>query len=324
MSTGERFRGVGARSITRFLAEHQACDGGFEVGREPDGPGRIKVTCKGCGAVGGYAAAEAASALDLEDTGDTARKNRYSRRNAQVAAPPSRTPDAPAPPRPAAGGPAPPPPPSAPSRPPWRGGRPWLAPALIGGALLVGGGLIAVGIFAGDDGEDAAPPPAPVAETEPPAAPAPQPPPGKDVARLREKVRLQGQVFSDRFSVGVPLNWDSGTIEGGGTALFSPDGRAFVRIYYEVGGADIDDLASAAGRFLEGEHRGARVSAPATKRIGSLRGRAVTAVYPGGRERAVVLSSDGVSYLLTEAAEDEASQFRRLQAKAALQSFRPL
>jgi hypothetical protein len=135
---------------------------------------------------------------------------------------------------------------------------------------------------------------------------------------------LQGQVFSDRFSVGVPVNWDSATIEGGGTALFAPDGKAFVRIYYELGGADVNDLASAAGRFLESEHPGARVSAPATKRVGPLRGRAVTAVYPGGRERAVVLSSDGVSYLLTEAAEDGATRFRRLQAKAALQSFRPL
>jgi hypothetical protein len=299
MTTGERFRGSGARSITRFLEEHQACDAGFKVGRDVPGSGKLQIVCKGCGAVGDYSAASAAA---LGSPPEEVRR-RGAAESARLEVRP---------------------------RPPRRRGRPWVARAAIAALVIAGAALIAIGVLAQDDeGGTPAEPEQPPAQAEPAARQAPDAArnaaaAARRAARLREKIRLQGEVFSDRFSIGVPSSWSSGGLENGGTGLFSSDGHAAVRVYYEVGGADVEELARGAARFLGNEHPGAQVQPAVRKRVGSLRGLSLTAEYPGGSERAVVLSSDGVSYLLLEQVEAEATPFRRLQANAALQSFRPL
>src|SRR5829696_3820067 len=59
-------------AISRFLAEHQDHDAGFDVGREAgSGTGRLRVVCLGCGASVEYRAADvesvAATRAQLED-----------------------------------------------------------------------------------------------------------------------------------------------------------------------------------------------------------------------------------------------------------------
>lgn len=303
----ERSRsGGGAREIARFLHDHQACDSGFEVSREPGSAGgRLGIVCKGCGEAISYRAAEA---------GELAAGPR----------PENGVPPEPDPGPPAAGS---------------RGSPPrWLPSALIVALIAAGSALIAIGVLRSGEQRGASPEagtaPAstgtePVAsapaDPEPPARTTPsqqgQSPAGAGQQRGEDPgTRLSRRRFRS-FAIGVPPGWRLG--RGDAVIVAAPGDVAAVRVYFEAGEEPLGRVADGAARFLLGEHEGARVSAARPRLLAGRRGRELTATYAGGAEEAIVLAAKGNTYLVLVRVDRGASAPIAAQASAVAQSFAP-
>lgn len=313
MAIGERFRSGGARGIARFLSDHQHCDAGFDVHREAGaGTGRLKVTCKGCGASIAYKAAEAGELA----AGPALANGEGPVPEPSMDPPPGHTelsggftPSSPA------GG----------ERPPGHLPR-WVAPLAIGLLIAAGVAMIVIGLNrTGGTGTtpETTPEEAPTAtstaasQAQPaPAATQQAPPP------TQPQVALNDRSFEGRFTIGVPPGWSAG--ERNSAISLASGGRvAEIRVYFQPSDEGSRDLARGAASFLEQEHPGAEVTKLRTVRLGPRKGMGVTATYQGGEESAVVLSGGGYEFLVLRRVDDGASPDVAAQADASLQSFKP-
>jgi hypothetical protein len=308
MALGERFRSGGARGIARFLSDHQHCDVGFDVRRDPGAStGLLSITCKGCGEAITYKAAEAgelAAGPELVNGGLV---------DMEAPAP------APEPPRE---------PPedglrrvsSAPSRPRRRSLTRLISTVLIGALILAGLVLIAVGVLrSNDDSNGQAPAQTVPAQATPPAEgePAPAPPPEQPTG-----VALKRRDFENRFAIGVPAGWSAGE---GVTAIViaDPGGVAQIRVFLEPGEERVGQLVTGASQFLAAEHEGAEIGDPSPLRLGEQqKALTVTAAYDGGEEVAAVLAWGGYTFLVLKRVDSGAPPEVAAQADAALRSFR--
>jgi hypothetical protein len=293
------------KAISRFLAEHQDHDAGFDVGREKgSGKGRVRIVCLGCGESIEY------RAVDAAESGLAARARPETRRSSpgEQERPLRR--------------------PAADRRSPGRfGGH---AFAVLAFGILIAGLLLTGILLLTDDGSDqskgpgsgsgstsAAPAPATVATQ--PAEPA-TPPPPKPEPRTP---RLHAATFDDRFSIGVPGGWRPER-RGAETVLVGPGGSPEIDVYWALDDRGLADLGSSAVRFLEDRHPAGHVTAPIPTRVADLQALRVAATYPGGAETAVVLTTDSYGYLLVKRIDGNDQPYRVRQAAAGLDSFRPL
>jgi hypothetical protein len=325
MAVQQRFRSGGARGVARFLADHQHCNAGFDVRRDDDpGSGRLSITCEGCGETIEYRAGDAGapSALDQvlvdQPNGSTITGEPGGR----------------VPPEPAAGpqaseaGPPISPPPGAPRAAHGRLPR-WLAPALIGGLILAGCAMIAIGLMT-SDGEEGAPEPvateAPVPEPEAPApAPAdPAPAPAEPAPEPAPQAALRTRSFAaGQFSIGLPAGWKSGGSAAEGFNFEAPGDAAAVTVFFEQGGRPAGQLATLARDFLAQRHPDAQIGPPKPTRLANSRALRVIATYDGGTESAVAFSNGGFAYLVLERVDAGASPEVSADADAVLASFKP-
>jgi hypothetical protein len=303
MGIGERHRSEGASDISRFLAEHQNCDAGFDVRRQEDPRrGRFTITCLGCGGSLSHMAAHFGDliAFDAELDSSIPVENGAGHRHPGASEPArssaaAKTEGAQKPAR---------------TRP--RG-------LLIAGGALAATGLIAAALLAsgGDDGGPATAPPAegPVAQppAEAPASPRP----------AQQPVDLERQSFVDRFSIGTPGGWDSEFADGG-IELAPPSGEAAVEVYFEQGETSTRDLARSARDYLSVRHEDASLSAPRVVDLGGTSGLTVRADYRGGAEEAIVVAFSGYAYLVLKRIDGGAAPRITRQADAVAASFRPL
>ena len=282
-------------AISRFLAEHQDHEAGFDVGREQgSGIGRLRIVCLGCGESVEYRAAE---------SGPVGHEDIEPRRSSRQRRPPSR--------RPAA------------ARRVARGFRkkPY---APIGSAILIAALLLAAILLLTGNGSDhsngstsTTPEPATVATQ--PTTPV-TPPPPKPEPRAP---RLHAGSFDSRFGIGVPGGWRTER-RGSETVLVGPGGTPEADIYYALDSRGLDELASSAVRFLHDRHTAGHVAAPIPTRVADLPALRVVATYPTGSETAVVLRGGAYAYLLVKRIAQGDDPYRVRQAAAALDSFRPL
>jgi hypothetical protein len=286
-------------AISRFLAEHQDHDAGFDVGREKgSGTGRLRLVCLGCGETIEYRAGEAAeippeAAADPKPRRSPPRERERSRQ-----------------PKAAGRG--------------WMGGHPFAARAI--GILIAAALLLVVILLLTDNGSEpsknsTATSPASVPVATESAAPA-APPPAQPQPQPRPP-RLHAATFADRFRIGVPGAWRSGE-RGTETVLAGPGGTPEIDLYYAVDSRGLDELGSSAVRFLKDRHPAGEVASPVATRVGDLRGLRVVATYPDGSETAIVLTSGGYAYLLVKRIDRHDEAFRVSQAAASVDSFRPL
>jgi hypothetical protein len=304
MAPGERFKGGGAPSIAQFLAEHEACDAGFNVERSDQaGSGRVRISCEGCGKSTGYRMAEAG---DMAAAGSVIPPGTAGKPYAAVKAADfeqaRRTAE-----RPAKGS----------SR--RRIGVP-LAVLGICGALLV----VGAGVLGSDDDEPAPEPnPAPSAAVEPepdPIEPAPQAQPKK---LTLNGVELERRTFADVFSIGVPAGWEAVDQDDEKAEIEAPDSSAGVTVYFGPSDLSPIEFANTSELFLAQRHDGAVVGPlyPA-----KFKGKAVARArisYDGGEEIATFFSRGGVSYVLLKRVEGNASRRQVREAEATLDSFTP-
>lgn len=304
MAPGERFKGGGAPSIAQFLAEHEACDAGFNVERSDQaGSGRLRISCEGCGKSTGYRMAEAGdmaaggrvlppgtagkpyAAVKAADFEQARRIAVRSAENSSAAR---------------------------------RIGVP-LAVLGICGALLV----VGVAVLGSDDEEpanDPEPPSAAVVPDPPPVDPPAKAPPAKLTVN---GVELERRTFADVFSIGVPAGWEAVDEDDEKAEIEAPDSRAGVTVYFGPSDLSPIEFASTSELFLAQRHDGAVVGPlyPA-----KFKGRAVARVrisYDGGEEIATFFSRGGVSYLLLKRVEGNASRRQVREAEATLDSFTP-
>jgi hypothetical protein len=306
---GDSAGGDAGRRVTRFVADHEGCDGGFVLERRGAASGgEIVITCRGCGKWAECDPAHPGLLKLIESERVTARR-RLSRSELErwLPAPPAL---------------------------PW-----WVPNAYIGLVILAGVALIAFGVLRGGESEQLPP----AATTEPiGGVPAPAPAAvdagaaggeadDRDEASARftfsEKALRRGdaleRVVEDQFAIGKPAGWGQGTADAA-LVLFDPAGDAQVKVYFEAGERDLGELTAQARRFLAGEHRDARIG-PATKvRVGGSEGIALLATYPRGSERALLLVENGFTYLALGRVDSSAKEVTRLDTLAALGSFQPL
>ncbi len=304
MAPGERFKGGGAPSIAQFLAEHEACDAGFNVERSDQaGSGRLRISCEGCGKSTGYRMAEAG---DMDAAGSVIPPATAGKPYAAVKAADfeqaRRTAERPS--KPSARR---------------RIGVPLAVLGICAAALVVG-----AAVLGSDDDEPAPDPdPAPSAAVEPdpaPVKPEPQAPPKKLTVN---GVELERRTFADVFSIGVPAGWEAVDSDDEKAEIEAPDQSAAVTVYFGPSDLSPIEFADTSELFLEQRHDGAVVGPlyPA-----KFKGRAVARArisYDGGEEIATFFSRGGVSYLLLKRVEGNASRRQVREAEATLDSFTP-
>jgi hypothetical protein len=309
MALGERFRSGGARGIARFLGDHQHCDAGFDVRRDSTvGTGRLSITCKGCRQAITYKAAEAgelAAGPPLPDGGPT------SLAGPELPEPPATESFKPVSAR-------------APSRSTDRNLTRLIPMILIGGLIIAGLVLIAVGVLRTGDESQSRLPTTPQEANAPADTPAPAAPPPEQAAPPPEpapQVELSRRDFAGRFAIGVPAGWEA--VPGSDTiAIASPGGEAEIRVFSEPGEAPTVQLARSARDFLADARAGAEVGKPKPLRLGQQPALSITATYEGGEEIAVVLSGGGYAFVVLRRVDSDASAAVAAEADQALASFR--
>jgi hypothetical protein len=285
----------GASAISRFLAEHQDHDAGFDVGREAgSGSGRLRIVCLGCGESVEYRAAEGGP--DIRAQLEASRPSSQERQR-----PPKR-------------------PAAAKHRPAGRSGRPSLPAiglAILIVALVLTGILLLTGNGSDDSKGTTTTAPATVA-TQP--APAATPPPPQPEPRAP---RLHGTTFYDQYRIGVPGGWRSEPKDQE-TVLVGPGGTPEIDVYYALDHRGLDALGTSAVSFLKDRHPAGHVTGPTPRRVGELQALRVEATYPDGSETALVMTSGAYAYLVVARVDRHDDPYRERQAAAAPDTFRPL
>ena len=296
-------------AVGRFVALHEDCGAGFEITR--NGRGRLYLVCGACGERTQYGAEDTeqlrAHGVDPEQA---AEKGRFQPRREKV------EPWLPAP-----------------AALPW-----WVPNAYIVAVILIGVGLVTFGvlrpgsddraIFSGGDQQDRSPP----SGNQPAPAPAPAPPvtagagpgtPKPEPTPRPARPELDRTEVAGRFAVGVPEGWEGGM--SGGAVVFEASGStAALRIFLEPGSVKPGSLTDDARRYLRREHAGGKVHKPQPTKVGRFRAVVLLCTYPGGKERATLLSAHGYSYLVLSEVDRDAPASTRSASAAALRSFRPL
>jgi hypothetical protein len=327
-----REQGSPSHGVGRFVATHEDCGAGFEITR--NGRGRLYLVCGACGERTQYGAEDAeqlrAHGVDPAPAATARRfqprlENVARRENVERWLP-------------------------APAALPW-----WVPNAYIVAVILIGLGLIGFGVLrpgsddpaifgGGADQEEQSPPPSesppagdqatPAPAPTPTPTPAPQAPvtagaapspaaPKPAPARRPARPELDRIEVAGRFAIGVPEGWERGM--SGGTVVFEAPGSTVVlRVFLEAGGVKPGSLADEARRFLRQSHAGGKVSKPQPTKLGGFRAVELLCTYPGGKERATLLSARGYSYLVLTEVEGDAPASARRASVAALRSFRPL
>ena len=201
----------------------------------------------------------------------------------------------------------------------------WVPSAYIILIISVGLAMIGFGVVNLPDGGQSVrtvAPPAP--EISSPEAVAPSPVPVGPAGERRPRApELDRVVVANRFTIGVPDGWRGGT-SGGAVVFSSGSGAAELRVFLQPGTVSLDGLARQAESFLRDEHAAGKLGRSRPIRVGPLKARAITTRYPGGAERAWVLSADGYSYLLLNRIDRPASRSAWITSGAAMRSFRTI
>jgi hypothetical protein len=292
---------VAESSVSGFIATHEQCGYGFQVAPSRSGPGRLHLVCGGCGERAEYRGDDVAV---LEEHGIDAsqaaqgRRFRPSRESMERWLP-------------------------APAALPW-----WVPNAYILGVIAVGLGLIAFGLLhdrqsghaiLGADSHPAAPRAADAAATPSP----PPAPKAKPAQPARKPPDLHRLVVLNRFSVGVPAGWTGGT-QSGAVVFVAPGGSAELRFFLQPGTTPPSRMVDRAHSFLAREHPTAKITAADSLRLGKLKALDLVARYPGGAERAYLLSTGGYSYLILSRVDGDAARSVRTDSGAIVRSFRPV
>jgi hypothetical protein len=306
--------------VGRFVATHEDCGAGFEINR--NGRGKLYLVCGACGERTQYGAEDTEQLRAhgvVPEQAATGRRFEPRRGKVERWLP-------------------------APAALPW-----WVPNAYIVAVIGIGLTLIAFGvlrpgsgdraIFSGGDQEeqrpspDETPPagdqpaptptPTPQAPVTAGAAPAPAPAPKPGSARRPDRPELNRVEVAGRFAVGVPEGWESG-VSGGAATFEAPGSTAAMLVFLEPGGVKPGSLADEARSFLLQRHGGGKVEKPRPARLGRFRAVVLLCTYPGGKERATLLSAHGYSYLVLSEIDHGAPASTRVASTAALRSFRPL
>ena len=245
-------RDLGGRRITRFVADHESCDGGFELDRrDPASGGGIVIACGGCGRSAECDPSHPGLLKLIEpERGKGPRRLTRKELERWLPTPPAL---------------------------PW-----WVPNAYIAAVIAIGLALIAFGATRGGD-QPGTPgmPSQPIADI-PAAGPAAvdagtaggAAEDGEEASAgwtfpekaLRRSGTLE-RVVLDRFAIGKPSSWGEGTA-GGALVLFDPEGDGQLRVYFEAGERDLAELAGQARRFLASEHSGGQIGPPTRVRVG--------------------------------------------------------
>jgi hypothetical protein len=138
--------------------------------------------------------------------------------------------------------------------------------------------------------------------------------------RAEAKVELDMITVVGRFEIGVPPGWLRGL--GGGAVVFrAPGQEAELRIFFEAEDEGRQRLAREAEEFLASEHPDAQITGPTSVELGGEKAVGLVARWKGGKERALLLSESGYSYLLLSRVDAGAQHSSRTGALAALYSF---
>jgi hypothetical protein len=292
--------------LSRFLVEHEACEGGFDINHPAGvGSGRVTVTCGGCGTRYEYlrdqVSADGAVAAPPETPQRRAAPAAPERRRGEGRVADRRAPERP--PRGAGGSRRP-----RPQRP--RGLEP-LAVALI--ALLLGAVLFAV-IRIADGGGDDEPAPAP-----PPTATADQPSGGE----AQESADGYLGVRTASFAVAAPPGW-SHRVAGRALLLRPPAGGVSVRVYSqrapELG---LAGMAAGTAGLLRRRSGGGEVSGPTRVRYRGYRAFRMEARTRERRLRATGILAGDHRYLILTSIRRGAPAPVLGQARRAELSFKP-
>lgn len=307
--------------MAKFLAEHEECASDFDI-RRTSGVGKgkeLRVVCNGCGNRAAYDVGEPGvlKAIDPRPPKRAERGRKLTREEVERWLP-------------------------APAALPW-----WVPNAYIVVIIGIGLSMIAFGLVksrdsepvvvgerveTGADSTQAAPAPA-APQVVPPGpgaaagaavtggSPAPEP-------ELRPRPTAKAPPIDpvtvlDRFTIGVPSGWEAGT-SGGAVVFRSEDDRAQVRVFLQPGDGGPRTLSRRAVDFLRGEHPEGKTTSPEDGRIGRAPTAWVESRYPGGRERAILLSEGGYEYLILARVDSSASATDRAATRAMVRSFRSL
>ncbi len=290
--------------LSRFLVEHEACEGGFDINHPAGvGSGRVTVTCGGCGTRYEYlrdqVSADGTAAAPPETPQRRAAPAAPERRRGEGRVADRRDPERP--PRDAGGSHRP--------RPQRRRRLEPLALGLI--ALLVGALVFAVIRIAGggDDGEQA-PPPATAGEQ--PAA-----------GEAQETADRYLGVRTASFAVAAPPGW-SHRVAGRALLLRPPAGAVSVRVYSqrapELG---LAGMAAGTAGLLRRRSGGGEVSGPNRVRYRGYRAFRMEARTRERRLRATGILAGDHRYLILTSIRRGASAPVLGQARRAELSFKP-
>jgi len=351
-----RATGRGPRALSRFFAEHQACGGGFDVGR-PEG-GLVRVTCSGCGgrfvyetAAGSLPEGSAMPASALDPTRDDVQKPTngapaggsgfgpawWSGRGSGVAAE-------------SAGGPEPAPGSAAGPKAPTRGRAPRRRRRLVNGwvdgliiaAMLCAAAIVVlsvagVGEESSDDRSESASAPersSPGDQASDSGRASPDdsragagaedregsmerpPGAGDDVDPGRART------FFSAYEISVPDNWRT-MRRGSFVELICEDRNAGVRVYHEQRSGKPEQMEDELRRFIKDEHPGADIGRLQRTRVGGADAASLTARFGGSVETATVVSKRPYLYLIVSRWDKSASEDERAEATAVVNSFRP-
>jgi hypothetical protein len=218
-------------------------------------------------------------------------------------------------------------PPKSPPKGRRRGLPGWIPIALIGFLILGGIALIGIG-FLTDAGEQETAQPEQAQETpregpagQPAGEQQPQPAePAEEQQPAPAPAGSDSRTFSNRFELGVPTGWESGTRDGG-TLLTAPRGQAEVLVLFGTQQPP-ERLGPVAAEVLRNQYPGARLGGPTPTRLGGQRALRVNGSYRGGEVSAIAVNAGGSSFVLTKQVARRASEQVSAQAEAVLQSFR--
>ena len=244
--------------LSRFLVEHEACDGGFDINHPSGvGSGRVTVTCSGCGARFEYLRDGIAAGGEAGTQPPPAPPAEPRRRPPAPARPaPARRPGRPGSDRPARPRGEDRPRDAGPSRP-----LRWNDPRALALIVLAAAAVTFAVISIADGGDEGTPAP----ETgEAPASPgAGQGSPGSGETGPGEEGAAAdfAGIRTATFAIGSPRSWSQG-VSGRALLLRAPSGAAAVRVYSQrAPDLGLRSMAAGTAGLLRRRSGGGEVSA---------------------------------------------------------------
>ena len=293
----QRFKGGSAPTVTRFLAEHQACESGFNAERDDDAGGRLRIRCEGCGGTVAYRVTASEDFPVAEPDSPSAARGGAAgtpraRRSADDKGP-------------------------EPGGPPARRGRAGTATLVLAlGACAAAFAAFAL-LASRDEGDGESDDPAPsLAELAPSGAIAPA-----QAAGASPLVPGPRRVYQ-RFSILVPTGW-SATESGDEASFAAPGGESGVAVFFGSSELSSIDFAQSSELFLAQRHTGSVLGPIYPAKFNGWAVARIRNSYNGGEEVGTFFTRNGTSYVLLLRVDDGAPGRLARQADSALASFRP-